>query len=143
MDYRCLDVSPEYRNGKKLPAFPPVVLHEASLRRCVTECEFYMFCLSVNFNRKLRMCELNSQKTNGSLSLADDNDFIYRDIPGVVSITICIIHVHIFTFLPWNKNIQIIKFDKTFSRWMLQKRTEHNLEGPYSEFLENMDLLIN
>jgi hypothetical protein len=49
------------------------------------------------------MCELNSKKASGSLSLADDVDFIYWDISGVVSITICIIHIS--TFLAWVKNI--------------------------------------
>jgi hypothetical protein len=87
MNDKCIDVSQEYRNGKKLPVSPPIVLYETNLHRCVTECEFYMFCLSVNFNRKLRKCELNRQKASGSLSLADDVDFIYWDIPGVVSVT--------------------------------------------------------
>jgi hypothetical protein len=86
MDDRCIDISGEYRKGKKLPVSPVMVLYEISLHMCYTECELYMFCLSVNFNRKLRRCELNCRKTNGKLQLVDDKDFIYREISGLVSI---------------------------------------------------------
>jgi hypothetical protein len=118
MNNRCIDVNREYRNGKKLPGSPLVVLFETNLHRCVTECDLYMFCLSVNFNRKLRICELNSQKASGSLSLADDDDVIYRDIPGVVSV---------IYLLSWHniKKIHVSKLDKTFSKGMLQKQTEN------------------
>jgi hypothetical protein len=34
------------------------------------------------------MCELNSQRRNDSLSLVDDDDFIYREIAGIVSVNL-------------------------------------------------------
>jgi hypothetical protein len=86
MDNRCINISGEYRKGKKLPVSPVMVLYEISLHMCYTECELYMFCLSVNFNRKLRKCELSCRKTNGTLHLVDDEDFIYSEISGVVRI---------------------------------------------------------
>jgi hypothetical protein len=114
MDNRCIDVCLEYLNGKKLPVSPIVVLHETSLRRCVTECDFYMFCLSVNFNRKLRMCELNNQKISGNLSLVDEDDFIYRDIPGVVS------GIYVLSYHNINKSRLLKKLEKLVSKEMLQ-----------------------
>jgi hypothetical protein len=57
------------------------------------------------------MCELNRQKASGSLSLADDVDFIYVDIPGVVSVTNLLsfhkIKIHC---------IHVSKLDKMFKR---------------------------
>lgn len=72
--------------GKKLPVSQFTVLFEIGLYMCLKECETYAMCLSINFNRKMLMCELNSQKKNESLLLVDDSDFIYKDLPGIVSI---------------------------------------------------------
>ncbi|XP_056001820.1 angiopoietin-1-like [Ostrea edulis] len=69
--------------GKKLPVSQFTVLFEIGLYMCLKECETYAMCLSINFNRKMLMCELNSQKKNESLLLVDDDDFIYRDLPGI------------------------------------------------------------
>jgi hypothetical protein len=85
MDKKCIDI--HYQTGERLPVTPVIVLHHISLHVCVRECEFYMFCRSVNFNRKLRKCELNCQKADGDLRLVDDSEFIYGETPGVVSIT--------------------------------------------------------
>jgi hypothetical protein len=88
MDNRCVDTSGEFFNGKLLPVSPVMILYETSLHMCFQECDLYMFCLSVNFNRKLRKCELNCRKTNRKLRLVYDKEFVYREIPGVVSIII-------------------------------------------------------
>jgi hypothetical protein len=73
--------------GKKLPVSSFLLLDEIGIQMCFRECEAYSDCLSINFNRKKLMCELNNQKANESLRLVDDEDFIYLDIPGVVSMT--------------------------------------------------------
>ncbi|XP_048733890.2 ficolin-1-like [Ostrea edulis] len=68
---------------KKLAVSQFMVLFEIGLKMCFKECEAYAMCLSINFNRKMLMCELNSQKKNESLLLVDDSDFIYKDLPGI------------------------------------------------------------
>jgi hypothetical protein len=88
MDSECTKPSYDREIGKKLPISQFMVLYEVGLQMCFRECEAYTICLSLNFNRKMLLCELNSQKANDSLSLVNDNDFIYRDIPNVVSIVL-------------------------------------------------------
>jgi hypothetical protein len=85
MESRCMDISEKHELGKKLPVYPLLVLSEIGPQMCYRECEAYTFCLSINFNRKMLICELNSQRKNDSLSLVADNNFIYRDIPNTVS----------------------------------------------------------
>jgi hypothetical protein len=85
MENRYMKISETHELGKKLPVYPLLVLSEIGPQMCYRECQAYTFCLSINFNRKMLTCELNSQRKNGSLSLIADNDFIYRDIPDTVS----------------------------------------------------------
>lgn len=82
----CMNIGADQEIGKKLPVSPFMVLYEIGLHLCFRECESYAICLSINFNIKMLMCEMSSQKRNESLSLVNDSDFIYQEIPGVVSI---------------------------------------------------------
>lgn len=72
--------------GKKLPVSPFTVLFDIGFNSCFKECEAYAICLSINFNRIHFMCEMNREKRNESLNLVDDDSFIYKEIPGIVSI---------------------------------------------------------
>jgi hypothetical protein len=89
MESRCMNISEKHEIGNKLPVYPLLVLYEIGPQMCYRECQAYTFCLSINFNRKMLICELNSQRRNGSLILVADNDFIYRDIPDTVRTLLC------------------------------------------------------
>jgi hypothetical protein len=74
--------------GKKFPVYSFKVLRDIGLQMCVRECEAYTLCLSVNFNRQMLTCGLNSQKADGTSDLMDADGYIYRDLPGIVSTNI-------------------------------------------------------
>lgn len=52
---------------------------------CCSECDAYAMCLSVNYNRKLLVCELNNVKENKSGSLITDEDFVYNEMGDQVN----------------------------------------------------------
>lgn len=52
---------------------------------CCSECDAYAMCLSVNYNRKLLVCELNNVKENKSGSLITDEDFVYNEMADQVN----------------------------------------------------------
>lgn len=54
---------------------------------CFRECEVFGGCLSINYNRKYLVCELNSEWSNSTLSLTDDGDFVYKEITSPVNKT--------------------------------------------------------
>jgi hypothetical protein len=83
---KCEDITEYHQHGKMLPVTPTMVLHDISLHVCFRECEFYMFCGSVNFNRKINKCHLNCRRANRELSVVDDSDFVYGEMPSVVSV---------------------------------------------------------
>jgi hypothetical protein len=72
--------------GKKLPVYPFKVLNNIGDQMCVRECEAYTLCLSVNFNRQMLSCRLNSQRADNSSDLVEADGYIYRDLPGIVSV---------------------------------------------------------
>lgn len=73
-----------YEFGKKLPMNPFMVLDNFGLQMCFKECEVYGACLSINYNRKHLVCELNSKWTS-SHSLVNDGDYIYKEIQSPVN----------------------------------------------------------
>lgn len=73
--------------GKKLPMSPFVVLAKFGLQMCYRECETYGACLSINYNRKLLVCQLNNGWENSTLSLINDGDYVYKEIPRPVNKT--------------------------------------------------------
>lgn len=74
-----------YEFGKKLPVTPFKVLDKFGQQMCFTKCESYGVCLSINYNRKHLVCELNSEWKNSTLSLINDGDYVYKEIPSPVS----------------------------------------------------------
>jgi hypothetical protein len=72
--------------GKKYPVYSFTVLKDIGVQMCVRECEAYTLCLSVNFNRQMLTCGLNSQRADDNSDLVDADGYIYRDLPGIVSI---------------------------------------------------------
>jgi hypothetical protein len=71
--------------GKKFRVYPFKVLTDIGVQMCYRECEAYTLCLSVNFNRQMLTCGLNSQKAKDNSDLMDADSYIYRDLPGIVS----------------------------------------------------------
>lgn len=71
--------------GKKLPMTPLTVLNKFGRQKCFLECETYGACLSINYNRKQLVCELNGGWKNSTLSLKNDDKYVYREIPHPVS----------------------------------------------------------
>lgn len=76
-----------YEFGKKLPVTPFKVLDKFGQQMCFTKCESYGVCLSINYNRKHLVCELNSGWKNSTLSLINDGDYVYKEIPSPVNKT--------------------------------------------------------
>lgn len=74
-----------YEFGKKLPMAPLIVLDKFRRHKCFLECEAYGACLSINYNRKQLVCELNGGWKNSTLSLINDDDYVYREISRPVS----------------------------------------------------------
>eukprot|EP00105_Crassostrea_gigas_P000807 XP_011412753.1 PREDICTED: C-type mannose receptor 2 [Crassostrea gigas] len=66
--------------GKKLPVIPFMVLDNFGMQMCLKECEAFSLCSSINFHRKLFVCELNSQRKDGNISLINDQDYVYLEI---------------------------------------------------------------
>lgn len=51
-----------------------------TMQMCLKECEAFSLCSSINFHRKLFVCELNSHRTDGNISLINDQDYVYHEI---------------------------------------------------------------
>lgn len=81
--YRSITVD-NFRFGKKLPSTPFMVIDNLGMQMCCSECDAYAMCLSVNYNRKLLVCELNNVKENKSGSLITDEDFVYNEMADQV-----------------------------------------------------------
>ncbi|XP_048748122.2 uncharacterized protein LOC125660361 [Ostrea edulis] len=79
MDNTC-STSADYEVGKKLPHIPSKVVNQLGFMMCFRECEAYSFCLSINYNRKLLVCEFNNMKKNASTTLINDRDYMYKEI---------------------------------------------------------------
>jgi hypothetical protein len=105
MDNNVTKVNENHLIGKKLPVSTFMVFYEMGVQMCFRECEAYALCLSINFNRKMLMCELNRKKRNKKLILVDDEDFTYREIPDVVSF-------HIYQYFCSVKMSAVLKLDK-------------------------------
>lgn len=73
-----------YLSGKKLQEFPIKILDTMGLNSCYRECKAHGKCLSINFNRKLFVCELLSEKQSESKPLTDDQDSVYMEITDIV-----------------------------------------------------------
>lgn len=86
-----------YEFGKKLPMTPFMVLDKFGLQMCFRECEVYGACLSINYNRKHLVCELNSKLKSEKLFLINDDDYVYKEIPRPVSLfySICFQQLHV------------------------------------------------
>lgn len=81
---KCTTLGEGYELGKKLPMTPVMVLEKFGQQTCFKECEAYGACLSINYNRKQLVCELNSGWQNNNLSLINDDDYVYKEIPRAV-----------------------------------------------------------
>lgn len=77
----CMTLTKCYDLGKKLPMTPVMVLEKIGQQMCFKECEAYGACLSINYNRRQLVCELNSGRQNNNLSLINDDDYVYKEIP--------------------------------------------------------------
>lgn len=68
---------------------PFVVLEKLGLLMCFLECEAYSACLSINYNRKDFVCELNSGRKYiffpYSYFLINDSDYVFREVHHPVS----------------------------------------------------------
>lgn len=82
---KCTTLGQGYELGKKLPMTPVMVLEKIGQQMCFKECEAYGACLSINYNRRQLVCELNSGRQNNNLSLINDDDYVYKEIPRAVS----------------------------------------------------------
>lgn len=78
-----------YKFGEKLPITPFVVLEKLGLQMSFLECEAYSACLSINYNRKDFVCELNSRWKYiffpYSYFLINDSDYVFREVHHPVS----------------------------------------------------------
>lgn len=54
------------------------------LNFCYKECKVYGKCFFINFNWKLFVCELFSEKKSEVKFLVDDQDFVYIEIIEIV-----------------------------------------------------------
>lgn len=81
---KCTTLGQGYELGKKLPMTPIMVLEKIGQQMCFKECEAYGACLSINYNRGQLVCELNSGRQNNNLSLINDDDYVYKEIPRAV-----------------------------------------------------------
>lgn len=84
--------------GKKLPLVPFMFLDKFGLQMCFRECEAYGACLSINYNRRHLVCELNNGWKNSTLSLINDSDYVYKEILRPVSsfYSVCFQQPHFF-----------------------------------------------
>lgn len=82
--YRSITVD-NFRFGKKLPSIPFMVIDNLGLQMCFSECDAYSTCRSINYNRKLLVCELNNVKEKDSASLITDDDFVYNGMADQVN----------------------------------------------------------
>lgn len=73
-----------YEFGKKLQMTPLTVWAKFGRQKCFLECETYGACLSINYNRKQLVCELNDGWKNITIFLINDDDYVYRKIPHLV-----------------------------------------------------------
>lgn len=73
-----------YMSGKKLQEFPIKIFDTMGLISCYKECKAHGKCLSINFNRKLFVCELLSEKKSESKPLTDDQNSVYMEITDIV-----------------------------------------------------------
>lgn len=73
-----------YMSGKKLQEFPIKIFDTMGLNSCYKECKAHGKCFSINFNRKLFVCELLSEKKSEAKPLADDQDSVYIEITEIV-----------------------------------------------------------
>nr|XP_034334344.1 thrombospondin-2 [Crassostrea gigas] len=76
-----------YMSGKKLQEFPIKILDTMGLNSCYKECKAHGKCLSINFNRKLFVCELLSEKQSESKTLTDDQNYVYMEITDIIEKT--------------------------------------------------------
>ena len=72
--------------GKKLPCEPFLILNMYGLKQCFSECQTYSMCLSINYDRKHLVCELNSVRKNASLLLENKDDFVYKETTDQVNL---------------------------------------------------------
>lgn len=73
-----------YMLGKKLQEFPIKILDTIGLNSCYKECKAHGKCLSINFDRKLFVCQLLSEKQRETKHLTDDQNFVYMEITVIV-----------------------------------------------------------
>lgn len=90
-----------YMSGKKLQEFPIKVFDTMGLNSCYKECKAHGKCLSINFNRKLFVCELLSEKKSESKPLTDDQNSVYMEITDIVRsllfiLKICFLKTFVF-----------------------------------------------
>lgn len=65
-----------------------VVLDKLRLQMCFLECEVYGACLSINYNRKQLVCELNSGWKYILFFLfgfIKDRHYVFKEVPRPVS----------------------------------------------------------
>lgn len=65
--------------GKKLPCEAFLILNMYGLQQCFSECKTYPMCLSINYDRKHIVCQLNSKRKDSSLLLENKDDFVYKE----------------------------------------------------------------
>lgn len=71
--------------GQKLPTTPFMVFNSFGVQMCLSECEKYVMCSSLNYKLKHFVCELNSGWKTESLSWISDDEYVYHEIPRPVS----------------------------------------------------------
>lgn len=71
--------------GQKLPATPFMVFNSFGVQMCLSECEKYVMCSSLNYNLKHFVCELNSGWKTESLSWISDDEYVYHEIPRPIN----------------------------------------------------------
>lgn len=82
-----------YMSGKKLQEFPIKIFDTMGLISCYKECKAHGKCLSINFNRKLFVCELLSEKKSESKPLTDDQNSVYMEITDIVRSLLVILKI--------------------------------------------------
>ena len=65
--------------GKILPCEAFLILNMYGLQQCFSECKTYPMCLSINYDRKHLVCQLNSKRKDSSLLLENKDDFVYKE----------------------------------------------------------------
>lgn len=77
-----------YKFEEKFPMTHFVVLDKLRLQMCFLECEVYGACLSINYNRKQLVCELNSGWKYILFFLfgfIKDRHYVFEQVPRPVS----------------------------------------------------------